>query len=163
MAILLYFLSAQMWTPHLSHCPALQFTSLPLYRSCHQGYVPQKHMQLLSEWKYSSFRKSCFYEMFGKCSFIETLFQLHANSSMSEGFENNKNGANETIEENNQKNNNTESVTVKHHHHQHVHYHQHQHVHHHHHHHQNKDSDVTSVPKEPISHSHQEHSHHHKS
>uniref|UniRef100_A0A671N2V1 Elongation of very long chain fatty acids protein 7-like n=1 Tax=Sinocyclocheilus anshuiensis TaxID=1608454 RepID=A0A671N2V1_9TELE len=87
---------------------------------------------------------------------------LHANSSISEGFENNKNDANEPTEVNNQKTNNTEPVTVEHHHHQHVHHHHHQHVHHHH---QNKnnstgDSDVTNVPKEPIQHSHQEHSHH---
>uniref|UniRef100_A0A673MN81 Selenoprotein Pb-like n=2 Tax=Sinocyclocheilus rhinocerous TaxID=307959 RepID=A0A673MN81_9TELE len=94
---------------------------------------------------------------------------LHANSSISEGFENNKNIANEPTEVNNQKTNNTEPVTVEHHHHQHEHHHQHVHYHHHqhvhHHHHQNKnnstgDSDVTSVPKEPIQHSHQEHSHH---
>lgn len=95
---------------------------------------------------------------------------LHANSSLSEGFENNKSKPKEV---NNHKTNHTGPVTVHHHHHnhehhhnQHVHYHQHQHVHHHHHHyHQNKnnitgDSDVTRAPKKPIQHSHQEHSHH---
>ncbi|KAF4117275.1 hypothetical protein G5714_001828 [Onychostoma macrolepis] len=40
-------LQNDMWPSHLPHCPALQFPSLPLYRSCHQGYVPQKYMQLL--------------------------------------------------------------------------------------------------------------------
>ncbi|KAI2667594.1 Selenoprotein Pb [Labeo rohita] len=95
---------------------------------------------------------------------------LNPNTSISEGFENNKNKVDEHTE-NNQKTNNTEPVTVEHHHHhqhehhhhQHVHYHHHEHVHHHHHHHnQNNnnstdDSDVSSVPNEPIQHSHQKH------
>uniref|UniRef100_A0A8C2KVD6 Uncharacterized protein n=1 Tax=Cyprinus carpio TaxID=7962 RepID=A0A8C2KVD6_CYPCA len=148
MVILLYFLSTQMWICRLPHCPALQFPSLPSYRSCHQGYIPQKYMQL----------KHSIYEMFAKCSFIETLFQLNANFSISEGFENNKNNANEPTEES--ETNYTEPVTVEHHHHQHEHHHHHQHEHHHHHQHVNRtgDSDVTGVPKEPIQHSHQEHS-----
>uniref|UniRef100_A0A8C1YRP0 Selenoprotein P N-terminal domain-containing protein n=1 Tax=Cyprinus carpio TaxID=7962 RepID=A0A8C1YRP0_CYPCA len=88
---------------------------------------------------------------------------LNANFSISEGFENNKNNANEPTKES--KTNYTEPVTVEHHQHQHQHQHEHHHhhQHEHHHHHLNNsnrtgDSDVTGVPKEPIQHSHQEHS-----
>ncbi|KAL1280375.1 hypothetical protein QQF64_014975 [Cirrhinus molitorella] len=70
---------------------------------------------------------------------------LNANTSISEGFENGKNDA-ERTKENDHKANNTEPVTDKHHHHhQHVHYHHHQHVHHHHHNLNSNNSTVTPV------------------